>query len=75
MAYMALDKTGIEIIIFFLLLHKDICCGYSLEAPLKALLMSTHNICFYTEMRKSANILAYNCFSETKYAFYIDVLK
>ena len=30
---------------FFLFLHKDIRCWYSLEAP-QALLMSTNNICF-----------------------------
>ena len=30
---------------FFLFLHKNICCGYSLGLG-KALLMSTHNICF-----------------------------
>ena len=28
----ALDKRGIHII-FFLFLHENICCGYSLEAP------------------------------------------
>ena len=28
----ATDKRGIHII-FFLFLHKNICCGYSLEAP------------------------------------------
>ena len=65
---------------FFLFLHKNICCGYSLEVPhqgasneypqhmfygeltyvvdthkkhlTKALLMSTHNICFYGELEK-----------------------
>ena len=29
--------------IFFSFLHKDIYCGYSLEAHAEALLMSTHN--------------------------------
>ena len=28
------------------ILHKNICCGYSLEVSL----MSTHNICFYGEI-------------------------
>ena len=28
----ATDKRGIHII-FFLFLHENICCGYSLEAP------------------------------------------
>ena len=35
--------------------NKNICCGYSLEVPhclTEALLMSTHNICFYAEIRK-----------------------
>ena len=35
----------------FLLLHKNIGCGYSLEVP-EALLMSTHNKCFCGEIRK-----------------------
>ena len=34
---------------FFLFLHKNIYCGYSLEAPQ---LISTHNICFRGEVRK-----------------------
>ena len=38
-------REGIHIY-FFLFLHKNICCGYSLEALTEALLMSTHNICF-----------------------------
>ena len=39
---------------FFLFLHKNMCCGYSLEAPrlAEALVMSTHNICFYGELEK-----------------------
>ena len=41
------DKSG-RLIIFFLFLHKNLCCGYKLEVPL----MSTHNIGFYKEMRK-----------------------
>ena len=40
-------RGGIQLI-FFLFLHENICCGYSLEAPL----MSTHNICFCGEIRK-----------------------
>ena len=41
------DKKGIKIHgFFFLFLHENVCCGYSLEAPLKKkmLLMSTHNM-------------------------------
>ena len=30
--HIATDKRGIHII-FFLFLHKNICCGYSLEVP------------------------------------------
>ena len=30
--FIATDKRGIHII-FFLFLHKNICCGYTLEAP------------------------------------------
>ena len=32
-------------------LHKNIYCGYSLEVPHEVFLMSTHNVCFYGEMR------------------------
>ena len=31
-----------------LFLHKNLCCGYSLES----ILMSAHNICFYGELVK-----------------------
>ena len=37
---------------FSLVLHENICCEYSLEAPIGVLLMSTHNIPFYGEIRK-----------------------
>ena len=37
-------------------LHKMICCGYSLELPREAILMSTHNICFYGEISKYPKI-------------------
>ena len=37
----------------FLFLHENICCGtYD-----KALLLSTHNICFHTEIRKNIFLL------------------
>ena len=39
-------------LISFLFFHQNIYCGYSLEAPRRALLMSTHNICFRAEIRK-----------------------
>ena len=32
--------------IVFIILHKNICCGYSFEVLNEALLMGTHNICF-----------------------------
>ena len=37
---------------FLSVLHKMICCRYSLELPREAILMSTHNICFYGEISK-----------------------
>ena len=39
-----------EIVFFQFSIKKNICCGYSLG---EVLLMSTHNICFYDEIRKS----------------------
>ena len=71
-SYIALVKDTFfnpKVLIFFLFLHENIYCGYSLEAPYqgasneypqhmfsgrltKALLMSTHNICFRGEIRK-----------------------
>ena len=37
---------------FFLRNKKKISCGYTLEGLGDALLMCTHNICFYGEIRK-----------------------
>ena len=34
---------------FFLFLHENVHCGYSLS---EVLLMSTHNMCFYRETEK-----------------------
>ena len=34
--------------LFFLFVHKNICCGYWLEVPL----MCTHNMCFYGKSEK-----------------------
>ena len=36
-------------------LYKNICCGHSFELPrlVKAIQMSSHNICFYKEVDKS----------------------
>ena len=36
----------------YIFLDKKICCGYSLEAPWRGNLMSTHNICFHWEIGK-----------------------
>ena len=41
-----------KVLNFFLFLHKNICCRYSVEATHEVLLMSTHNICFCGEIRK-----------------------
>ena len=38
---------------FSTLLHKSICCGYSLDLPRRAIKMSTHSIWFYGEIRNS----------------------
>ena len=40
--------------------YKNVCCDYSLEAPWKLLLVSSHNICFYEEIRKVIPELAIN---------------
>ena len=37
---------------FFKFFSETICCGYTLKVPLKALLISTHNNCFHTEIRQ-----------------------
>ena len=39
-------KIAEKILIFFLFLLENICCNFSLEALIKALLMSIYNICF-----------------------------
>ena len=35
-----------------LVLHGNICCGYSLEAPCYGASNEYHNICFHGEIRK-----------------------
>ena len=39
---------------FYLLLYRNICCGYLFELPwqVEAIQTSTHNICFYKENQK-----------------------
>ena len=39
-------------LISFLFLHKNICCGYLLEAPRLGASNEYHNICFCGEIRK-----------------------
>ena len=46
------NKRGYPDNIFSYFCTKNICCGYSLEAPGKGLLMSNHNICFLAHIRK-----------------------
>ena len=38
--------------IIFVSSPQKICCGYSLESHREAILMGTHNICFYREISK-----------------------
>ena len=38
--------------LFFLFLHENLCCGYSLKVPGEFFLMSTRNIGFHGEIRK-----------------------
>ena len=62
MGAIGVDKSGYRVNIFLIPPQKNICCGYSLEVPWqgtsnekclgKALLMSTHNMCFCREIRK-----------------------
>ena len=44
----------LQSVYFYLLLYKNICCGYSFELPqqVEAIQMSTHNICFYKKNHK-----------------------
>ena len=44
-------REGIHII-FFLFLYKNICCGYSLEAPRPGASHMYHKICFCGEISK-----------------------
>ena len=53
-----LGFTGVYII--FLILLKNIDCGYSLEPPAEAVLTSTHNLCFEQKHEKYQNFLSEN---------------
>ena len=48
---LALIRWG-SLIIFFLFLHGNICCGYSLEVPLRGAFNEYLNICLCGEIRK-----------------------
>ena len=48
----ALSSTKKKILIFFLFLHENLCCGYSLEAPQWGASDDYHKICFCGEIRK-----------------------
>ena len=37
---------------FFLILHKNVCCIYSLEEPWRRTSNEYHNVCFYGELEK-----------------------
>ena len=52
--FIALDKAFFQpkSIYIFLFLDKNICCGYSLEAPWRGASNEYHNICFCREIRK-----------------------
>ena len=45
----------LQLVYFYLLLHKNICSWYSFELPqqVKAVEMSTNNKCFYEENQKN----------------------
>ena len=46
-----------KIMIFFLFLHENICCWYSLEAPRWGASNEYHNICFCWEIRKNIYLI------------------
>ena len=49
-------RVGISLI-FFLFLHENIYCDYSLEAPRRGASNEYHNICFRGEIRKISILL------------------
>ena len=57
----ALDKVILfnqTVLIFFLFLYENICCGIHLKCLTEALLVSTHNICFHftSVLKKSMDL-------------------
>ena len=69
--YMAkLGFTGLNII--FLIFAQNIDCGYSLEPPAKAILTSTHNLCF-EQKYENIRFLSKNLqFLEVKFSIYLN---
>ena len=72
-----LGFTGVYIVLFFFILLKNIDCGYSLEMPwrgfTKAVLTSTHNLCFEQEHEKYRNFLSENFpFLVVNFSFYLN---
>ena len=53
----AMDIRGGTDIVFFLLLHENICCVYSLEVPHWGTSNEYYNICFCGEIRKISAFL------------------
>ena len=66
-----LGFTGVYII--FLILLKNIDCGYLLELPHQAVLTSTHNLCFEQKYEKYQNFLS-KCFPflAVKFSIYLN---
>ena len=59
--------------LFFLFLLKSIDCGYSLEPPRRAVLTSTHNICFEQKYENYHRFLCENFqFLEVKFSIYLN---
>ena len=52
----SLDKSGIRSV-FFLFVHENICCGYSLKVPQRGTSNEYHNICFRGQIRKISILL------------------
>ena len=48
-----------NVLIFFLFLHENICCGYSLEAPHRGASNEYHNICFHEEIKKNIYLVTH----------------
>ena len=56
-------------VLICLFLHKNLCCGCSLELPRRGDLMSTHNIGFYEDLTKITFELTSNIIKYAPYFF------